>query len=346
MANADKNIKITPNRGQTGLPNIVFTGSAAGNSVITLTVLDDNTVSFGSTEGQVFSLDSNLTSGTIWSVTDVSGIPLLRASAGATIGIAEYFGSTVGIGTENPGVYKLNVRGPIAFGSTTDSLLNFIIDSTGAGSANFQVRRGNQIRLYSTGNVNYTALASNATENYTLTFPAGKASAGSSFLTSDTSGNLAFIAAPAGGTSKAIHRIQFAAGYNPTLGADNAVFMIPFSYTNGTSSLVYNLRRVDFRSETTSSSAAAGSTTRFSIEKYAYSAGAGIATFSTTSTGSTTNVMSDVLTLGGSGIAETFWTTFAGIHGTCASGDKFRLNFSAVTALHTNLSISLIMEQQ
>jgi len=65
MANSDKNIRITTSKNTTTFPNIVFTGSSAGASVITLEVLDDNTVSFTSNEGQVFSLDSNLTTGTI-----------------------------------------------------------------------------------------------------------------------------------------------------------------------------------------------------------------------------------------------------------------------------------------
>ena len=66
MADSDKNIRITTNKnkGAGQYPKIVFTGSSAGTSVVTLEVLDDNTLSFSSSEGQIFSLDSNLTSGT------------------------------------------------------------------------------------------------------------------------------------------------------------------------------------------------------------------------------------------------------------------------------------------
>ena len=60
MANSDKNIRITTSKNKATFPNIVFTGSAAGSSVVTLEVLDDNTVSFSSNEGQIFSLDNNL----------------------------------------------------------------------------------------------------------------------------------------------------------------------------------------------------------------------------------------------------------------------------------------------
>jgi len=34
MANSDKNIRITTSKNKTTYPNIVFTGSAAGSSVI------------------------------------------------------------------------------------------------------------------------------------------------------------------------------------------------------------------------------------------------------------------------------------------------------------------------
>ena len=90
MADSDKNIRITTNKNKaTVLPNIVFTGASAGTSVLTLEVRDDNTVAFTGSDGDVFSLDYNLSTGTIWSVNDKSGTPFLRASAGGTIGIAE-----------------------------------------------------------------------------------------------------------------------------------------------------------------------------------------------------------------------------------------------------------------
>lgn len=192
MANSDKNIRITTSRNKTTFPNIVFTGSSAGSSVITLNILDDNTMSFESSEGQVFSLDSNLSTGTIWGVSDISGIPLLRASAGATIGLAEYSGF-VGIGTNIP-TYKLHVRGLAAFASTADQTLSFIFDtSLSAGSANLQVRRGNSIRFYASGDSLYTALKAATTNTYTLTLPPSVPASGSTFLTSDTSGNMAWV---------------------------------------------------------------------------------------------------------------------------------------------------------
>ena len=65
MANSDKNILITPQIGAgTGTyPEIAFTGS--GNNPIRLRVLDDNTVEFKGSSGQLFSVN-NTTTGTIF----------------------------------------------------------------------------------------------------------------------------------------------------------------------------------------------------------------------------------------------------------------------------------------
>jgi hypothetical protein len=178
MANSDKNIRITGNRGAgTGTnPKIVFTGASAGSSVITLEVLDDNTLSFTSNEGQVFSLDSNLSTGTIWSVNDVSGYPLLRAdvgaASGATIRIAEGLGN-VGIGETNP-IHKFNVKGALAIGSTT--------------TANYTV-----FRFPSAGN------------GQTYILPSAYPGTGVSVLQSDTSGNLLWVASGSGGGSGSVN---------------------------------------------------------------------------------------------------------------------------------------------
>ena len=77
MANSDKNILITPNvSAATGTyPNIKFTG--ANNTPITMRVLDDGTLSFEATAGQLFSISDGLT-GSIFSVNDISGVPSIE----------------------------------------------------------------------------------------------------------------------------------------------------------------------------------------------------------------------------------------------------------------------------
>jgi hypothetical protein len=204
MADIDKNIRITTSRNKTTPPKIVFTGSSAGSSVITLEVLDDNTLSFTSNEGQIFSLDSNLSTGTIWSVNDISGYPLLRAdvgaAAGATIRIAEGLGNE-GIGETNP-IHKFNVKGALAIGSTN--------------TANYTVFR-------------FPAAGSGQT--YIL--PSAYPGTGTSILQSDTTGNLLWVAAAASSgsgttsanvnvtlaTTAAVHRVLFTPATTTVAGA-------------------------------------------------------------------------------------------------------------------------------
>jgi hypothetical protein len=79
-------------------PEISFTGAAG--TTITLKVLDDQygTLSFSGSQGQLFTINNNLTSGTIFSVTDISGVPSIDVNADGTVALAPLNGS-VGIGT-------------------------------------------------------------------------------------------------------------------------------------------------------------------------------------------------------------------------------------------------------
>jgi hypothetical protein len=97
MANSDKNILITPNVGAaTGTnPTIRFTG--ADNTPITLRVLDNGTVSFEGTAGQLFSVSDGLT-GSIFSVNDISGIPSIEVLDTGLVKLNQYNGQTT-IGT-------------------------------------------------------------------------------------------------------------------------------------------------------------------------------------------------------------------------------------------------------
>jgi len=98
MANADKDILITPNRGQASQPTIRFTGF--DNTPLTLRVLDDGTVSFEGTAGQLFSVSDGLV-GSIFSVNDISGIPSIEVLSDGTVKLAEY-GGTVKSRTISP----------------------------------------------------------------------------------------------------------------------------------------------------------------------------------------------------------------------------------------------------
>lgn len=109
MANSDKNVLITPNTGTTSLPVIQFTG--LNNTPTYLRVLDDGTISFEATAGQLFSISDGFT-GSIFSVNDVSGIPSIEVLDTGTVRIAQYSGN-VGIGVASP-TQKLAVAGTVS----------------------------------------------------------------------------------------------------------------------------------------------------------------------------------------------------------------------------------------
>ena len=90
MANSDKEILITPNRGQSAQPEIKYVGS--GNDPITSKVLDDNTISFESSTNQLFTVGTNVTSGNIFTVADVSGVPNISVNASGRVDLARYAG--------------------------------------------------------------------------------------------------------------------------------------------------------------------------------------------------------------------------------------------------------------
>lgn len=93
-----QDIIITPRSAE---PSIAFTGSGTTASSISLKVLSDSTLSFEGTQGQLFSITDNLTSGVIFGVNDIGGLPLIEASANGNVSLVRY-GNNVGIGTGSP----------------------------------------------------------------------------------------------------------------------------------------------------------------------------------------------------------------------------------------------------
>jgi hypothetical protein len=81
--------------GSTGVsvtPSMTYVGTAG--TVISMSVLSDTTIAWEGTSGQLFSIDNNLSSGEIFSVSDISGLPVITASAGQTITLNEFGGFT------------------------------------------------------------------------------------------------------------------------------------------------------------------------------------------------------------------------------------------------------------
>jgi hypothetical protein len=369
MANSDKNIRITGNRGAgTGTnPKIVFTGAAAGASVITLEVLDTNELKFSSNQGTVLSLNANLSSGTIYSVNDISAVPLIRASAGGTIGLAEFGTSFVGIGQSAP-LYKLDVKGQVGFASTNDSSYSILIDnSVAAGSNSLQLRAQNDLRFFNSANTFYTGFqAGNPGANTTYTWPITFPGTAGSTLISDTSGVMSWAAPGGTGTvttltagagisfstgstitttgtvrAKRAFRLMFMSGFTPfSSGVDTVTLKVPDNFETGASDRIYNCREVELRVETAQATAST-----IAIQKYGFAGGTGTSLFSTTSTGSTTNIMAAALSISGATTYEAGTTSFAAGHGTVGSGDKLRVNFTALST-HVSFTISLLIEEQ
>jgi hypothetical protein len=78
MADSDKNILITPNKGQSSLPTIAITGE--GNDPIIGTVPDNAypSIDFKNSSGDVvLSLDDNTSDGSVFSVSDIDSKPLI-----------------------------------------------------------------------------------------------------------------------------------------------------------------------------------------------------------------------------------------------------------------------------
>ena len=103
MALSDRDIIITPNRGASTEPTILFRGADASTSAsITLRVLNSGTIgtlSFEGVNGQLLSLTDTFT-GSIFAVNDVSGIPSIEVLDSGAIRLAHFNGG-VSIGSAN-----------------------------------------------------------------------------------------------------------------------------------------------------------------------------------------------------------------------------------------------------
>ncbi|MFZ9741747.1 MAG: hypothetical protein ACO3CQ_07635, partial [Candidatus Nanopelagicaceae bacterium] len=86
-------LQINPSTGALGVGTQI--------DIVPYDTLNSGTLSFEGSAGQLFSITNNLTSGSIFSVNDVSGIPSIDVDADGTVSIVSYGGS-LGIGTTNP----------------------------------------------------------------------------------------------------------------------------------------------------------------------------------------------------------------------------------------------------
>ena len=123
--------------------------------------------------------------------------------------------------------------------------------------------------------------------------------------------------------------LTFCAGFTPSAsGVDSAVLRIPDSATDGTTALTYNVREFFIRVET-----ASAGTSSVQLEYYT-----GTGAFSATG-----NMMTSALSISGANTYESSTTTFS--QATLTSGNKVRLNFTALDGTHTNFFIQLLLEE-
>jgi hypothetical protein len=160
---------------------LVSAGSSTGQHITQKAYeLNSGTLSWEGSAGQLFSITNNLTSGSIFSVNDVSGIPSIDVNADGTVLVAPY-GGNLGVGTISP-TAKLHVSG--------DAKINDITVGKGSGTnttgtpntaVGYQALISNA-NGYSSTAVGYLALYSNTTGYYNT-------ATGSQALRFNTTGN-------------------------------------------------------------------------------------------------------------------------------------------------------------
>ena len=123
--------------------------------------------------------------------------------------------------------------------------------------------------------------------------------------------------------------LTFCAGFTPAAsGVDTVVLRIPDSPADGSTSISYNVRELFIRVET-----ASAGTSSVHVQYYT-----GTSAFS-----SSGNLMTTALSITGGSTFEASTTTFS--QATLSSGNKVRLNFTALDGTHTNFFIQLLLEE-
>jgi len=123
-----QDILITPGSGE---PQILFRGSGAIDTAVELNVLSSYQSGTGSgtallfegTEGQLFGITDNLSSGTIFSVADITGLPTIEVNSDGQVILCEYGSGTIvynnllvsGVSTFDQGIKtKINTQADAA----------------------------------------------------------------------------------------------------------------------------------------------------------------------------------------------------------------------------------------
>ena len=208
MANSDKNILITPSVGLSASPTIKFTGS--GNTPTTLRVLDDGTISFEGTAGQLFSISDGL-SGSIFSVNDISGIPSVEVLDTGLVKLNQYGGSTVFGASAALQSSSVNARVSIQSGSVASPAL--IVRAFTSSSANIQEWHRADGYLYAALN-QYGSLyvSGNVQVSTLLAIGSGTRGTEKVFLLNDNAANVGLIIKGAASQTANLQEWQNSAG--------------------------------------------------------------------------------------------------------------------------------------
>jgi len=186
--------------------NINSSGSLVSGSVV---------FSVEGTQGSLFSVDDNL-SGSLMSVNDVSGLPILEVFSDDRLVVGTYnsnalvvTGSRVGIGTNNP-IAKLQVNGNISGSSFTGSVFGTSSWATNALTASFASNAGSSLTTGST----YPITSSWANNSISSSFSTTSATATSA--TSATSASYATNAGSATSSTSASYSLSSSYSINST----------------------------------------------------------------------------------------------------------------------------------
>ena len=157
MANSDKDIKITPNTGESASPKIEVTG--ADNATKTITINDDGTISFDSTiaatSGSVANGNANLVTGD--AVFDYIAAQGFTTNTGDITGVDLTGGTGVTIGSETntqSGAYSSTISIGQAVGTSDDvtfSTLTLASDLIHSGDTNNKIAFGTDTQSFQTG---------------------------------------------------------------------------------------------------------------------------------------------------------------------------------------------------
>ena len=176
-------------------PKMVFTGSGVKDTPVTMKVLSSHgavntsgtALSFEGTQGQLFGITDNLSSGNIFSVADITGLPLISADASGDVKLGEY-GRYVGVGTGVP-LYGFDVSSSGQFqkgfvlsnyvpATTTNTLYNEGGTLKFNGAATYApLLTASGAAVYASGQVNVSA-AGTATASKALVLDSAKSFTG------------------------------------------------------------------------------------------------------------------------------------------------------------------------